>query len=79
MFLGPYGSARIPVPPPLALPRRADHHPVHHRHHVVQLAIWHMTGSQYRGKYHSGCVPKNLTLCRMEKNYVLVLQLSNNV
>ena len=35
------GSARIPVPPPPALHRRADHHPAHHRPHVVQLAIHH--------------------------------------
>ena len=35
------GSARIPVPPPPALHRRADHHPAHHRLHVVQLAIHH--------------------------------------
>ena len=27
----------------------------------------HMTGSQYKGKYLSGCVPENLTLCRIHK------------
>ena len=35
------GSARIPVPPPPALHRRADYHPAHHRPHVVQLAVHH--------------------------------------
>merc|ERR1712192_351571 len=35
------GSARISVPPPPALHSCADHHPAHHRPHVVQLAIHH--------------------------------------
>ena len=35
------GSARIPVPPPPALHRRADYHPAHHRPHMVQLAVHH--------------------------------------
>ena len=35
------GSARISVPPPPALHRRADDHPAHHRLHVVQLPIQH--------------------------------------
>ena len=52
---------------------------------LLSLRITDMTGSQYKGKYLSGCVPENLTLCRTHSIFLkntmwkLWAELSNDV